>query len=66
MRILVDYARLEPVKRCIADHGAEVLDESFGTSVVLMVSVDQERRDALTTVIRDLTAGSAVIERQNP
>jgi uncharacterized YigZ family protein len=55
--LTVAYGDVEPVRRMLADHGVEVLEETYGADVRYRVAVPAARSGAILAAIVDRTAG---------
>jgi uncharacterized YigZ family protein len=53
------YAMVDAVRRTLAERGALVLEEAYGASATLSISVPTHELDALRRALADATAGSA-------
>jgi uncharacterized YigZ family protein len=60
--IHVGYADVEPLRRLLAEAGAEVLEEHYGADVRYRAAVPTSSADSLRRGIADVTAGRARIE----
>lgn len=63
LRVSLDYALLEVVRRSLPAFEAEVTDEDFGTEVVLTVILPEERLDDFVEAIAGLSNGRAATVR---
>lgn len=59
--VLVDYHLHEPVRRALAEYGAEVRDEAYGTGIMIEFTVAQSDRDALERRIADVSSGAVLV-----
>jgi len=66
--IAAPYAAIYRLKSLLPAHEAAVLDESYGTSVVLRLAVPEDRIDGFLEAARGITDGKAEITlgRRNP
>ena len=57
------YASLEPIRRALAEHGAETVNEAYGADVCVRFRIAEGRLPAAIQAIHDLTAGQVTPER---
>ncbi len=62
MRIILDYAHYEPVKRLLVRRQATVEDEQFTENVCIVIRISDGEELSLINEIQDLTAGRSAIE----
>jgi uncharacterized YigZ family protein len=63
LRVSLDYALLEVLKRSLAGFEAQVTDEEFGTEVTLAVMLPEERVDKFVEAVAGLSNGRATAVR---
>jgi uncharacterized YigZ family protein len=61
LRLRLDYADEQPVRRLLAERGVEILAVEFGERVVLSASAPLDELAALTRAIGERTSGRATI-----
>ncbi len=62
LRVSIDYAALDPLKRLLPDLEAEILDETYADRVTLALRVPEEGTTHCIQRITEMSNGSAVIE----
>ncbi|MBD3367511.1 MAG: YigZ family protein [Candidatus Eisenbacteria bacterium] len=66
LTVTLDYASAEAVRRALPDHEAEVVDEKYGTEVVLIVRLPLEMRTGFERTVAGMSNGRAVIRELPP
>jgi uncharacterized YigZ family protein len=68
VRVTLDYAALEPVRRMAAEHDAPVVREEFAAAVTLHLAVPESDLQDFRTAVAGLTAGQArvVLDGDDP
>ncbi|MEJ2677604.1 MAG: YigZ family protein [Gemmatimonadota bacterium] len=68
VRVTLDYAALEPVRRMAAEHDAPVVREEFAAAVTLHLAVPESDLQNFRTAVAGLTAGQArvVLDGDDP
>jgi len=61
LAVALSYSSAEILKRALPDHEAEVLDENYGTEVVLTLRVPVERRQGFEEAVASMSNGQAVV-----
>lgn len=64
LRVTVEYAHADPIKRALGGFEAEVEQEDYGAKVVLELSLPVEHVERFTEVLAGMTNGTARIESQ--
>ncbi len=62
LRVTLDYAALEPLRRLAADHDARILQEDFAAEVTVDLAVPESDLQTFRTALASLTAGQARVE----
>ena len=60
--VVIDYSAMTPFKRLLADFEVETLQEEFAADVTLTLRLPEERVNAFSAAIIELTSGQALIE----
>lgn len=62
VRVTLDYAALEPLRRLAADHDARIHEEEFTAHVTVHLGVPESELQNFRTAVAGLTAGQAKVE----
>ena len=60
--VVIDYSTLTPLKRILAEYEVETLHEEFASDVTLTLQLPEERSEAFSAAVIELTNGQALIE----
>lgn len=58
VQVTVPYARFEPLRLLFAEHGGQILDETFAAEVTVTAQMAQERLPAFQDALRELSNGA--------
>jgi uncharacterized YigZ family protein len=61
--VRVGYADVDALRRLLAEHDAEVLDEAYGEEVRYTAALPTDRVDAFAAALREVTAGRGAVVR---
>jgi uncharacterized YigZ family protein len=61
LAIEIEYAAVEPLRRLLPTHEAEVLDEAWAEQATIRVRLPQERRDGFVHEVAEMSNGTARI-----
>lgn len=64
LAISVGYAEVDALRRLLAEHEAEILDEQYAEKVTYRAAVPVAAADALTRALDDATAGRARVDAE--
>jgi len=64
LRVGLGYEAVDPVRRILDDHEAQVSDENYGAGVTLTIDLPDERVDAFVEQVAGITKGTATVERE--
>lgn len=63
LTVLIEYSMLTVLKRMLSEYDAVIAQEVYTDSVELEITLPAANADAFTTVVTNMTAGNAYIER---
>lgn len=66
VRVTLDYAALEPLRRLAAAHDARIEQEHFGAAVTVHLGVPEPELQTFRDAVAGLTAGQARVETEGP
>lgn len=60
--VVIDYSSLTPLKRVLPEYEVEILHEEFASDVTLTLRLPEEKCEAFSAAVIELTNGQALIE----
>ncbi len=64
--VVIDYGAVTPFQRLLADFEAEVVRQEFAADATFVIKLPEEKVDALSAQVVELTNGLALVERSEP
>lgn len=65
VRLLLDYAFVDPLKRALAEHGVQVAEEHYGQDASFILDVPEDEFDRFAGHLVQMTAGAAILETES-
>jgi len=62
LTVVIDYAGVEPLRRLLPQHEAEITDEAYADRVTMRLRLPAERRAPFVARVTDMSNGTARIE----